>query len=396
MAEIEIRAATDPDVAGVIALIEDRIGAEDAPEARLVLEDAHFDRRRWTVAVDGGRVVSTMATFPMDLRFGVCRVPSAMIEFVATDRTYEGKGLIRRQFEYHHHDVAQRGELFQIIVGITYFYRRLGYEYALPVADWRSIAATEVPGVPPGWTVREAGEADRDVVMQIQAHTQDAAAVAIGFSDSVWSHVLRSPVYQTLLAERDGVAEACGRLYTDDDEAFLMDVAASDGTGLDAVVAAAQQRVGERPVHIMDRQGTAQLLDGRGVTESPGDSYYARIADPVAFLNAVRPELNRRLGASELAAAHGTGLISLYSSSIRFSYANGELSEFERHGVEQAPISKGGSGVAPDRFTSLVVGPHGFVGLEALNPDVIGGKQEALMNTLFPPQTADVQSWVVP
>lgn len=68
---IVIRPAGDADIAGVVALIGDRIGEEDAPEAQLVLEDPEYDRTRWTVAVDGDRVVSTMGTYPMLARLGV-------------------------------------------------------------------------------------------------------------------------------------------------------------------------------------------------------------------------------------------------------------------------------------------------------------------------------------
>ena len=81
-----------------------------------------------------------------------------MMEFVATDEEYEGRGLVRRQFEYHHADVARRGELFQMIVGIPYFYRQFGYEYALPVPGWRTIAPGDVPVVSEQWTTREAVE----------------------------------------------------------------------------------------------------------------------------------------------------------------------------------------------------------------------------------------------
>ena len=128
-----VRPYEEKDLDGVLALITDRIGAEDAPEAELVLTSPEYDRARWSVAVDGDEVVSTMASFPLRIGFGRQTVPGSMIEFVATRQEHEGQGLIRKQFDYHHALVAERGELLQMIVGITYFYRRLGYEYAVPV-----------------------------------------------------------------------------------------------------------------------------------------------------------------------------------------------------------------------------------------------------------------------
>ena len=282
-----------------------------------------------------------------------------------------------------------------MIVGITYFYRRLGYEYALSVNDWRTIAPDQIPRPPDGWSIRDATIADIDLLAEVQSPTRAEAAISVHFADSLAGLVLRSPVYQTLIAAHNGTPMATGRLYVDD-EPYVMDLAAANRDGVSALLAECARRIPDRPLVILERPGIKSHLAGFGTSEPSGDAYYARIRDPVEFLNAVRPELSRRLAESDLSAASGNGLLSLYSSSIHFSYANGELSEFTRGGVEQAPISKGGSGVAPDQFVALVVGDRGFGGLAALHPDVIGGEQLELMEVLFPPQISDVQSWVVP
>ncbi len=393
---IIVRAADDADVPGVFALISDRIGAEDAPEALLILEDEGFDRRRWSVAVDGDQVVSTMATFPFDIRFGQCSVRGSMIEFVATHRDYERRGLVRRQFDYHHDDVAARGELLQVIVGITYFYRRLGYEYALPVATWRKISAADVPGNPEAWSVRDAGASDLHIVMDLQRQVQGEVQMAAGLAPDLWSFILRSPVYQTFIAEADGVPKAMGRVYLDDDEPYVMDLGGSERSGIEAILAEISARAPGQDVTVLDRVGMDALLDGIGSSSPANDAYYARIGDPVAWLNAVRPELSRRLGASSLAAATGEGMISMYSSSICFTYDKGEIGEFIAGPRQTAPIHAGGSGVPPDLIASLLIGPLGFAGLAERHPDVNAGRQAQLMGILFPPQTTDVQSWVIP
>ncbi len=394
-AEIIVRAAEDRDVDGIVGLVEDRIGEEDAPEARLVLEDPGFDRTRWSVAVDGDRVVSTMATFPMHIRFGSVAIPGSQIEFVATDADYEGRGLVRRQFDYHHADLEHRGELLQVIVGITYFYRRLGYEYALPLADWRTIQPEEITELPDDRVVRLATIDDIETLVRLNAATQQHADVGVAFTPELWHLVLTSPVYRTLIVERAAEAVACGRLYADE-EPYVLDLSAQNRDDLAALLSGLAGLVPGKPLTIVDRLGTRPLLADIGSAEKTGDAYYARIGDPVAFLNAVRPELSRRLAASPLASGTGRGLISLYAASIRFDYADGVVGAFEWHPGEPAPISKGGSGVAPDRFTSLLIGPLGFSGLADRYPDVNGGKQAALMATLFPPMRSDVQSWVVP
>jgi len=393
---LTVRHVTDADIPGVVALVADRIGKEDAPEAQLVLEDSEYDRRRWTVAVDGDRVVSTMGTYPMRARFGDLHLPAALVEFVATATDYEGRGLVRRQFDYHHADLLQRGELLEVMVGITYFYRRLGYEYAMPVAPWQEIPSREVPGVPDGWIVRVAGEADRQTIQDLQRPILESTDMSIGLSDQMWRFLLRSPVYDTLLAERGGAPQACGRIYLDDQNPYVMDLAGESRDGLLAILAGVGVRNPDRNLTVLTRPEASPNLDDLGSLSATGEAYYARIGDPVRWLNAVRHELSRRLSASSLAGQSGEGMISLYTSSIRFGYANGEVGEFVRGPREQAPISKGGSGVPPDLVTSLLVGPLGFAGLAERHPDVNAGSQQELMDVLFPPLTLDVQTWVVP
>jgi len=393
---ISIRPAETVDIPGIVALITDRIGEEDAPEARLVLEDPKYDRTRWTVAVDGDKVVSTMGTYPMLASFGICEIPAALVEFVATDTAYEGQGLVRRQFAYHQADLARRGELFEVMVGITYFYRRLGYEYALPVAPWQTIPGDEIPQMPEGWSLRIATEADQATILQLQRPVADVVDFAVSLSPQMWSFVLRSPVYETFVAERYGAPQACGRIYIDGDDPFLMDLAGESRDALLAVVAGAATRKPDSDLMILTRPGASPNLDDLGSLDRDGQAYYARVGDPVRWLNAVRPELSRRLRASSLAGAEGEAMISLYASSIRFSYADGEVGEFVAGTREQAPISKGGSGVPPDVITALLIGPDGFSGPAQRYPDVMGGKQEELMNILFPPLSIDVQSWVIP
>jgi hypothetical protein len=66
------------------------------------------------------------------------------------------------------------------------------------------------------------------------------------------------------------------------------------------------------------------------------------------------------------------------------------MSDVVAGGPEQAPISKGGSGVPPDALAPLMLGPFGAAGLEARYGDVMLGRQRDLMEALFPPVSSDV------
>ena len=392
---IEIRPAGDADVAAIVGLIEDRIGEEDAPEAALVLSDPTFDRARWTVAVDGGQVVSTMAAFPMTFHYGSLTLAATNFEFVATAKSHEGRGLVRRQFEYHHALAAEHGELIQIIVGIPYFYRKLGYEYALQVRPLRILQPEVAVTMPEGWEYRIATPADTDLVMGLQAVGRRSAAVAFAHTEQLWRFILTSPVYRTVIGLFKGKPRAMARVYLDDGTPILTDVVAGDADGLAAVVTTTRESAPGKPTFMLSRAAVDGLLSAWEADDYTY-GYYVRIADPVAFLNAIRPVLEHRLGVSAFEGQSGRALISQYRSSIEFEHDRGRLSAFTWAGPEPAPGARGGAGVPPDLFCTLVLGGVGVDELARRHPDLRPGKLRDLLRTMFPKAESDVASWVVP
>ena len=68
---------------------------------------------------------------------GVVELPAGQVELVATDRAYEGRGLVRALMSWAHERSAARGHDLQVMIGIPYFYRRFGYEYAIDIPPAR-------------------------------------------------------------------------------------------------------------------------------------------------------------------------------------------------------------------------------------------------------------------
>jgi hypothetical protein len=65
-------------------------------------------------------------------------------------------------------------------------------------------------------------------------------------------------------------------------------------------------------------------------------------------------------------------------------------------GPLQSPGSVGGSGLAPDAWPPLLLGPHGATGLAESLPDCYLGAQADLMAALFPPVNADLLTFYLP
>lgn len=391
--EIEVRVAGPSDRAGIVALVADRIGAEDGHEAALTLDDLQFGPEGWMVAVADGQVVSTLGLFPAVTHVGSVSVQSAVIEFVATARDFEGRGLVRRQMDLAHTISAARGDLVQWMVGIPYFYRRFGYEYAVPTPPTIEINEPIV-GTAEDLTFREAKRTDIESIVALQSHMAAAAWIFAEHDPILWSWLIDSPVYEVLVAERSGEPAAMLRVYHDDDDRYLLDIAAADPATFKAIVEHARSPNGTTTLVL--RPGLEDMAADLGDQDSDGYAYYVRIAEPAKLLDAIRPELNRRLDEAGIRFPDGELTISMYRNSLRIPIESGALGEPIPGDTVQAPVSQGGSGVPPDLIAHLILGPLGAVELEERHADVLLGQQRDLMNALFPPQSVDVQSWVIP
>jgi len=65
-----------------------------------------------------GRIVSSMCLLSQTWTYAGVEFPVGQPEFVATDKEYRRRGLVRKQFEVIHELSASRGELMQGITGI--------------------------------------------------------------------------------------------------------------------------------------------------------------------------------------------------------------------------------------------------------------------------------------
>lgn len=377
---MEVRAATADDIEGIVALQCDRNGAECDEPVRALLARADVGPSRFAVAVDGGRVVSSLCLLSGRLRIGVATVGTDQVEYVATATTHEGRGLVRRLMALAHEWSTADGNLVQLIAGIRYFYRQFGYEYALPFAPIRLVTPGLEPSMPAGWTVRTATDDDAADVARLQHDAQERADLAVvdervaGFGDGSWS----------VAVDPDGRVRGSGRIGGGPpgvgEAVTVVHAPAAD-------LPAALRAVLSRATGIQERVGTTEPVHGLTHRHPRHYSLYVRIADPLAFLAAIRPELDARLAGSPWAAAHGRVTISRYTSSIVLTFEDGAITAIEPgRGDEPSTIE-----VPPDRTTTLLLGRYRATGLAEREDDVtVAPTAAALADALFPSRTSDL------
>lgn len=392
---IEVRSARPEDTDSISAIVAEALDPEDAAEARLVLTDPEFDHDRWLVATVDGRVASTLALFDSDLRIGGSVLPAGQIEFVATADDAQGRGLVRAQMDEVHRRSSAAGHLVQFIVGIPNFYRQFGYSYAVRQPAYQEVPADTPIDVGASWDARDASTTDIPAVVAAQQEAQADATVALTHSPAMWRWLIASPNYHVVIADTKA-GTATGRIYDDGETAYLGDVVAPTKAALHGLIATArlvqpEVTVLHRPLGLLPA-----MLSAVGEHNDEHGWYYVRIGDVAAFVDAIRPELDARIAASPLADFEGTLTLSQYRSSVSCPISGGIVGAAVPGGPIPYPVSAGASGVPLDLVPDLVLGPHGASELELLHGDVLLGEQRALMDVLFPPATADIQTWVFP
>ena len=129
-----------------------------------------------------GRIVSSVLLIPQDWSYGGVVVPVGQPELVGTAPAYRRRGLIREQFADIHRRSEALGDLWQVIGGIPWYYRQLGYAYALDLPSvpvWRPPGKVTDP--PAEIALRAATLADIPFLARVDAHgLRDAAGLRAG------------------------------------------------------------------------------------------------------------------------------------------------------------------------------------------------------------------------
>ena len=391
-----IRRASEGDLPGIIDLNAEGNGETASAELRRALGVQALASCDFAVALDGDRVVSTVGLLSLRLYLGEVAIPTGQPEFVVTHSDYRGRGLVRALLDVVHGWSAQRGDLVQIIEGIPYFYRQFGYQYAIRLPPERLVPLDTDFGETGPWETRPAMLADIPTMRQMQDSVQARADLRLPYAEEIWPVLTGLPHADLAVAVRDGVIHGVGRIRpAEGGPVAVRAVAANCPGAARALLLRARQTHPGSSLVVADRADSSistVLAEGSFPVAEKQWWLYVRIPDPVALLMQLRPVLTERIAASCFSGHSGDVVISLYRSTLRLTIERGRLATVSDGPIMQSPVSEGASCIPPDLVTRVVYGPDGVLGLDH-HPDVILGRQRALMGVLFPPVRADVLTW---
>ncbi|MER6256315.1 GNAT family N-acetyltransferase [Streptomyces sp. NPDC001584] len=394
---LALREARPEDLEQIAALLSERGEPDDAIDHRLVVGDPDAGLSACAVVVDGDRVVSTATLLDEEVCIGGVRLPAGQVELVATDSEYEGRGLVRALMHWAHERSAARGHLVQAMIGIPYFYRLFGYEYAIDIPQ-----ALNVNALPPGdgtATLRAARPADIPSMAALQASAQSGFDVTMPHSAACWRWLLDHEASSLWVLERADTIIATARTTPPGEEMLLAEAAARDEAAARELLSGVAALASGDGLRIVHRAGTVTGNAWQEFIEHEphrnAEQYYIRIPDVAVLLDRLRPLFWQRLTTAGIDRTGRDIVISTFGAHYRIPVLADGLGEVVTGGPMQSPGAAEGAGLAPDYLAALLFGPHGMEGLTRIRPDVYSADEE-LFQVLFPPLTADVLSYYLP
>ncbi|RKR86456.1 acetyltransferase (GNAT) family protein [Micromonospora pisi] len=384
---------------GIAAWVEDLLDGHPsvAPDDFLVAEDSAT-----------GRPVASLVGLRQDWCLAGVRLPVAQVELVGTASEHRGNRLTERLFAALHQRYAVDGVPVQIIEGIPYFYRRLGYDYALandgaalvPVTALPAIGQDRSDGSSSGPMVRPATVADADALADIDQRLADVNALVCARDAEVWRYEIagRRPAD---IARR----EVAVLVHGADVRGYLVHGARLSAAGELIVVAAACERPADWPqaaaaMHahlnqvgrqyeasadrpfaavrpILDPNHPLARLGPPGVVKRPR-GWYVRTGNPVDLLARLQPLLRNRWHTAELRWPEPALTIDTYGHAARLEFTDGELTAVTAipGAVSPSTDPRTHAAIPPGALLQLSIGHRTL-------PEVLGNWPDCLLRDRF-------------
>jgi hypothetical protein len=395
-----MRRALPADRASLLALNTEQLGLDSQVEVTFLLDGGlpGVGLEDFLVVVEpGGRVVSSLVLLEQELRVGRTLLRIGNPEFVSTLPEYRGRGLVRRQFEVLQGWQEDRGLAFSLIIGIPYFYRLFGYEYALE--DYR--AGFLYPGIHldrlaglPGLEIRRSRESDAPALAKIYAETAAQFDIALNFPVAGWAWAARVRRLDENLCEDWAALDGdrlvgSARLYRRGNTVtifrFAGSLAAQQGLVRQALALPGLEKLS---INAPPQGPLGQWATGLEAGRDPSYANYIKIIDPALAFEQLRFEFEDRLARSAMAGLSREVELGFYRFGLLLVFEAGKLVRVEpRPGQPDPKIT-----IPPDLLPKLLLGFRSPDELARMFPDFMASAPEdwALLQILFPALTSKI------
>ena len=351
------------------------------------------------------------------IEFGVGRP-----ELVGTHPSYRRRGLVQAQFEIMHSWSEERDHRIQTITGIPWFYRQFGYEMAIELDGGRNSYKVHVPELKEdekeAYLIRDAEEADIPFIGELYNIGCKRSLISCVRDDALWKYELSGRDAKSawqmnfrIVTSTDGdpigfyVHHAAtwnglltiraleikpGASWMAVAPSIMRDIAyraeelvkEAEDENFDAIA----WRLGsQHPLYEVIPQRIPRLIQPY--------AWYVRLPDIPAFLDMIRPILEKRIAESLLIGHSGELILNFFRDGLKLVFESGRLTGIEPW---QADRIEGGDIVFPEMtFLQVLFGFRSVSGLAKQLPDCYFRNEtgEVMGDILFPLKPSKI--WAV-
>ncbi|MEN8149020.1 MAG: GNAT family N-acetyltransferase [Planctomycetota bacterium] len=372
-----------------------------------------------TLVVDesaGGKIVSSCVHISQTWACEDLEFPVGRPELIATDPEYRRRGLVREQMNVLHDWSEERGELVQAITGIPWYYRQFGYEMTLQLGGGRRFLWEKDGNFAKvkeeDYRLRPATEEDVPLVAELYAVHSATSLFRAVRDERVLAWEISGQTADTtidrrfgIVEDRDGEPVGYVAWRSRPPVCWIGELAVRPGNSLRAVALFLTREL--RQINDEEYAGAkkkVQYLLFAGHEEHPinaalrmqADDYlppymwYMRVPDVRAFLEHLRPVLERRLHQSVMAGHSGDLKLNFYRDAFKLVFEKGRLTGVEDWQPKR--LAAGDVRFADHSFLQMLFGTRSVDDLRYARADSYPGSWEAriLIDILFPKRGSQV------
>lgn len=365
-----------------------------------------------------GRIVSTLCSIPQTWTFDGIEFGVGRPELVCTLPEFRRRGLVRAQMEEVHKWGDERGDLVQVITGIPNYYRQFGYDMALNLVGRRLGYESHVPKLKEGeaepFVIRPAEEKDIAFILHLYEEAQKRYAISckrtleiIKYEFNGQSSDSVNKFEMLIIEDKNGKSigyfQHPSMLWFDGLYAIMYELVKGISF-LEVSPSVARYlwaKGGEYAARdsrtrfswgftLGDHHPAYEAMDDKLPANRKPYAFYIRVPNLPAFLNHVKPALEKRLAESIAAGHTGELKISFYTSGLRMVFEQGKITGIDTF-APSTDINADAS--FPDlTFLHLLFGHRSLDELSHAFTDCYWENNTArvLLNALFPKRLSDV------
>lgn len=357
------------------------------------------------------KIVSALLLIPQTWRYDDVEFGLGRVELVATDKDYRRRGLVRELMHAAHERSESLGHLVQGITGIPHYYRQFGYAMAVELGSGSAMSFDAITPLKddqePDFTVRLATPDDAPQLVAWDNYYAQTRLLSTVRDEAQWRYEIdgrgdtatfKANIGIIVNKQGEDVGYAAVRVSPENDFCGVFGYVVGEKSSYLATFDDVMRWCKHLRDTTTQKKPSTTIRFDSGVHETVHElarrsrlgirydstyAWYLRVPDLPAFIQHIRPVLERRLAGSGANRYTGELKLEFYPlDGLTFTFENGRLTDV-----------KGDQPESPDAtfpyhtFYNVLFGHHTRAELFHVLKDATGNvKADLLLKALFPPQ----------